>query len=173
MGYTFALDIRTPVPVDVLNADHTVGLQAWYGLTDVVTRSGTGTGGELPVAGAVSERVILGAGANWRTGFRFADGRVRPYVSFPVQFVRSSIESTRWMLPTPVQEQPPVIPPSYNRPGTESGFAYGIGLGTELWPHRAVGVGFSGTMMRHTLYDDHGPSWVFFTFGLLYATDRL
>ena len=77
------------------------------------------------------------------------------------------------MLAPPVQEQPPVIPPSYDRPGTETGFAYGIGAGTELWPHNAVGVGFSATFLRHSLYSDHGPPWLFFSVGLLYATDRM
>ncbi len=116
---------------------------------------------------------MLGAGANWRTGFRFAGDRIRPYVSFPLQYVSSSVENTRWLLPTVIQEQPPIVPPTYSRPGTERGFAYGVGVGTELWPIEAIGLGASMTVLRHNLYEDQGPPWLFFSFGLLYATDRL
>lgn len=162
IGYTFAIDIRTEVPVDVLNADHSVGLTAWYGTADVVT--GTYAGGE---------RDVVGAGANWRTGFRCAGDKIRPYVSFPLQYVRSSIENTWWLLPTVMQEQLPIVPPMYNQPGTAHGFAYGIGVGSELWPVEAVGFGASMTVLRHNLYEDQGPPWLFFSFGLLYSTDSL
>lgn len=163
VGYAVVLDVRWAVPLDLWNADHTVGLQAWYGSSDIATNSGVG-----------ERRTLAGVGANWRTSFRLVSGLVRPYVSVPVQYVRSSIPDPVIPLPQiPLHLLPPGRTPSQDRPGTASGLAVGWGGGCEFWPGQALGIGAGFTLLYQHLYEDAGTPFLFLSLGLLYSTQGL
>jgi len=161
IGYALAVNVRWSVPLELVSAGHSVGLQAWYGVADVASAGLLGRSREL-----------LGVGANWRMGYRFVGGRLRPYLSIPLQYVRSSIPHIDVPFPAIVTDEQPEQRLSYDLPGTSSGLAYGLGAGCEYWFAGAMGIGVGATVLRQRLYEDRSPPWVFFSFGLLYSSPR-
>ena len=163
-GHILAVDLRWTLPVDFLSADHSLGFQAWYGISHV-------RGSHLI---GFDRRRLMGVGADWQTSFSLIDDHLRPYVSVPVHLVRSAIfDPTGLFLSPPVEPLPSTGSiPTYNLPGAEVGVAYGAGAGCEVWLAEAVGIDAGIMVLRQHLYDDSGPPWVFFSFGLRYAAAR-
>lgn len=141
-GGGFQFSASMPVPISMLGAQYTTGIQFWYSQPSISGLSITGT-----------QRQLYGYGGYLMATWNIAD-RAYPYLRLPLQGITSKVP-----VPTaPIGTSPEL--PAENTPGTTSSLAIGIGAGLTVPVGGTFSVFGGVTTLASRLYQtNYEPIW--------------
>jgi len=159
-GHGFSFGFRWITRMQMEHVDHGVGFNFKFVKSDIAGREAS-----------PDKRALLGLGPEWVSRLQLLGGRLRPYISLPLQLVWSTIPDALYLAGVSAADS--VFRAPHDRVGTELGIGVGTGVGCEFWPSRFLGLGGEVAMLHQALYDGADASFVLLSFFLTSSVSGL